>query len=110
MATRLYIMRKVAEKQIKTGLAEGYPQETLKGYYDYLADTEMGRVNPDTDEGRRLLREGWNPGDPVEWYAEEGAAVAEDVELTDDQLLAMSEEEFAAWEAAQAAKGNPDGR
>ena len=88
MATRLYLMRKVAETQIKTGLSEGYSQETMKGYYDYLADSEMGAVNPDTPEGRRLLDAGWNPGDPVEWY-EEGA---EEIVAEEDAGIMTAEE------------------
>ena len=71
MATRLYIMRQHAEKQIKSGLSSGYSMNVIKDKYDFLTNTTVGNLNPDTPEGDRLLRAGWYPGDdPADYPAD----------------------------------------
>lgn len=99
MASRLYIMRRHAEKQIKSGLSSGYSMDTIKDKYGFLANTTVGDLNPDTPEGDRLLRAGWYPGDDPADYPADAQENSEAETSTPTRTVADIDADIAAIKA-----------
>ena len=103
LATRLHIIRKYAAKAIQEGLANGYSPSKMQAYFDLLAQTDAGDIDPSSPQGVQLLASGWKPGEDPAQYADGGGEIISETEVVPGEVDFTPEElaRLAAYDKEQ---------
>ena len=75
----------------------------MQAYFDLLAQTDAGDIDPSSPQGVQLLASGWKPGEDPAQYADGGGEIISETEVVPGEVDFTPEElaRLAAYDEEQ---------